>query len=78
MLMLFCPAYLTSIPISQYIDIVKQCPAFLYTNISETEHADMITFPSSFTNKGQSLRTLVSFLDMKSFCSSGISFWKDK
>lgn len=50
----------------------------LPTNISETEHADTITFPSSFTNKGQSLRTLVSFLDMKSFWSSGISFWEDK
>lgn len=36
------------------------------------------TFPSSFTNKGQSFRTLASFLDMKSFCSSGISFCENK
>lgn len=36
------------------------------------------TLPSSLTNKGQSFRTFVSFLDMKSFCSSGISFCEDQ
>lgn len=37
-----------------------------------------LTFPRSFTNKGQSFSIFVSFLEANSFCISGMSIWRQQ